>query len=147
MNKEHPIAAVLAVIVLSLICFACNFGEYMLFLTLPTGRSVSFRSVAAVLILCLLTIFLLTGLFLLINRLCRWFDRPKTCGIVFFYSLLVIPLLLFVLPAIEVPYELIPRSEMGLGYGQLIIQICTIAPAVTCACISGVLFLVFRKND
>ena len=146
MENSFRIRNIAAVLILSLICFACNYGEYLFFIG-QDGRTVNMSEISGLLIFSLLTAPLIIGIFILINLAGKWYRRTEVCGTIFFSLLILIVLLLFVLPAIEPPYELIPRGEMALSYGQMIIQIFTVVPAVACAGVSGVLYLFFRPRE
>ncbi|MBP5607757.1 MAG: hypothetical protein J6X66_05755 [Lachnospiraceae bacterium] len=146
MENSIRMRNIAAVLILSLICFACIYGEY-LFLIGQNGRTVDMSEISGLLLLSLLTVPCIILIFILINLAGKWYRRTEVCGTIFFSLLLLIVLLLFVLPAIEPPYELIPRGEMALSYGQMIIQIFTVVPAVICAGVSGILYLVFRPRE
>ena len=92
-------------------------------------------------------ILVVMGIFILINRKAKWYNTADICTVNMISTMILIPVMLFVFPLIEIPYSLIPRREMAAGYMQVLIQIFAVAAAVICAVINLVAFIVNKNKN
>jgi hypothetical protein len=142
MEKKNNVFGVVAgTVIMTIILFAAAYLMQCLTLSLDmTAFEVPalFGSGLAVLIIWLL--------FVLIAKGSGLYNKLEGGLVILISSVMFIILMLLVFPKIDVPYSLIPRREMAADYMQLMIQIFTIAPAVLCAVVSGIIALVAKTN-
>jgi hypothetical protein len=99
------------------------------------------------LMLCGVAVVLVYGGIVLLNKRFKWYSGVEMAKVVAGSSLIFSLLMLLVFTKIPIPYSWIPSgNEMAFGFGELLIQIFSMVPAIVIAGICVVYIVIKSKR-
>ncbi len=116
--------------------FVSYLSQIFALMTLRSARLVSLT--IGLLIICAAVIVCVNAVFYFGCKRKSWFSEVDGLTVICISTVLYIFFMWFAFTHIAVPYEFIPRAEMGFGFLQLFIQISSSIGAGLCFLVSGI---------